>query len=183
MKQNEIFKELDLDINNTIKYFQKYLYNIHYGKVNTSILKNIKVNINNKYFYLYNISNINVIDKITLKITPYDKKNINIIKKSLLYNNIGGSIFNKKNSIFFKLSLFSEDKRKELIKKIKIELEKVKVSLRLIRNKFNSNLKKDLIFSKDDKKNIQKKIKNIFDKSILKINDIFNIKKNEILKI
>ncbi|MDH3004681.1 MAG: ribosome-recycling factor, partial [Candidatus Shikimatogenerans sp. JK-2022] len=128
---------------NTIKYFKEYLYNLHFGKANLSLLKNINININNKLYNIYNLANINIIDKITYEITPYDRENINLIKKVLFNNKIGSTIFVKNNSIILKLSIFTVEKRLELIKKIKIEFEKNKNILRLIRNKNNNILKKD----------------------------------------
>ncbi|WGH28047.1 MAG: ribosome recycling factor [Candidatus Shikimatogenerans bostrichidophilus] len=147
------------------------------------MLKNIKININNKIFSIYDLSNINIIDKITLKITPYEKKNINIIKKNLLLNNIDGLIFIKNNDIIIKLSILTEDKRINIIKKIKFELEKIIISLRLIRNKFNNNLNKKNFFSDDEKNIFKKKLQILFDNIIVELKKMLKIKEKEILKI
>ncbi|MDH3005029.1 MAG: ribosome recycling factor [Candidatus Shikimatogenerans sp. JK-2022] len=180
---NKILNDINKDFNKTLEYFKKYLSNIHFGKANISMLKNINININNKYYNIYNLANINIIDKITLKITPYNKIYINKIKKELLLNKIGGTIFEKNNSIILKLSLFTEEKRLELIKKIKVELEKSNNTLRQIRNKFNNKLKLDKNISEDEKNYIKKKIQDILNKNLLKLKIFFNKKKNEILNI
>ncbi|WOX79078.1 ribosome recycling factor [Candidatus Shikimatogenerans bostrichidophilus] len=183
MEKEKIIKTINNEFNKSIKYFVKYLSNIHYGKINTNIIKNINININNKMYNIYELSNINVINKITLKITPYDKKNIKIIKKQLLYSDLGGSIFNKNNDIIIRISSFTQEKRLELIKKIKLELEKIKINLRKIRNKYNNYLKKNLKFSNDEKNNIKLLIQKILNNNIRKINDYYNIKKKNILEI
>ncbi|MDH3004275.1 MAG: ribosome-recycling factor [Candidatus Shikimatogenerans sp. JK-2022] len=181
---NNLIKNVNKDFNKIIKYFKEYLNNIHFGKANIFMLKNIKININNKLFNIYDLANINLIDNTTFKIIPYNKVYINNIKKSLLYNKIGSNInVNKDNSIILKLFLFTEEKRLELIENIKKELEKNKNSFRLIRNKYNNNLKKNYIFSKDEIKNIKIEIQNIYNKNILILKVLFNKKKEEILNI
>ncbi|WGH27046.1 MAG: ribosome recycling factor [Candidatus Shikimatogenerans bostrichidophilus] len=180
MLNYNILKKIDIELNKYIFFFKKYLSNIHLGIINTYMLKNIKININNNIFNIYELSNINIIDKITLKIIPYEKKNLNIIKKSLLSSNIEGTIIIKNNNIIIKLSILTEEKRIDLIKKIKIELEKIIISLRLVRNKFNNKLNK---FSEDEKKQIKKKIQIIFNNKIIELQKMLKLKKKEILKI
>ncbi|WGH27559.1 MAG: ribosome recycling factor [Candidatus Shikimatogenerans bostrichidophilus] len=183
MINKNYLKKIELEFNKTINFFIYYLSNIHLGIVNTTMLKNIKININNKIYNIFDLSNINVINKITLKITPYEKKNINLIKKSLLKSDIEGTIFNKENDIFFKLSFLTEEKRINLIKKIKIELEKIKITLRKIRNKYNNFITKNKNISKDEKIIIKKEIQKILDIKINYLKKIFKLKKEKILKI
>lgn len=179
---NEILNKIKNDFNKTILFFNKYLSNINFGKANITMLKNININIDNKINNIYNLANINIIDKITFKIIPYEKNNINKIKKELFKSKIGGTIFVKDNYIIFKLSLFTEDKRLELINNIKIELENIKKTLRKIRNKLNNKLKNNNNISEDIKKDTKKKIQEILDENILKLNKDFENKKKDILK-
>ncbi|WGH25105.1 MAG: ribosome-recycling factor [Candidatus Shikimatogenerans bostrichidophilus] len=179
---NKIFNDIDKKFNETLEYFYKYLSDIHFGRANISMLKNIKIDINNKSYNIYNIANINIIDKITFKIIPYENTYMNKIKKEIL-NHIEGTMFVKENSIILKLSLFTEEKRLDLINKIKIELEKVKNTLRKIRNKFKTILKNNKNLSEDEKINIKNKIQDIYKKSVLTLNFNFNKKKKEILNI
>ncbi|WGH26018.1 MAG: ribosome-recycling factor [Candidatus Shikimatogenerans bostrichidophilus] len=179
---DNIIKKINIEIDKIILFFKKYLLNLHFGIANTNILNNIKIKINNKIYNIYDLSNINVLDKTTLKITPYNKNDINIIKNYLIKNNIDGTIYNKKNNIIIKLSIFTEEKRINFIKKIKIEYDKIIISLRNIRNKFNNLIKKKNI-SNDDKNIIKNKIQKILNNKIYEIKNIFLKKKNEILKI
>ncbi|WGH24555.1 MAG: ribosome-recycling factor [Candidatus Shikimatogenerans bostrichidophilus] len=178
---NEILKKINKEFNNTLKYFEDYLYNIHYGRANINILKNINIKINNIRYNIFNLANISLLDKISFKIIPYDKKNINIIKNEILNNKIGGTIFTKDNNIILKLSLFTEDKRLELIKKIKIELDKTINTLRLIRNKYNNLLKVNMKKSEDEIKNIKIDIQNLYNKSLLNLKKEFKNKEKKIL--
>ncbi|BDT61589.1 MAG: hypothetical protein RDO_1170 [Flavobacteriales endosymbiont of Rhyzopertha dominica] len=180
-----IINKIKLDFEKNNKYFIKYLKNVHFGEINTYILKNIYININNKKYNIFELSNINLINKITLKITPYNIKNLNIIKKELLKTNIGknNTIMNIKNDIIIKFSLFTEEKRKLLIKEIKNEFEKIKISLRNIRNKYNNYINKKLNISDDDKINIKKKIQDIYNENINNIKKEYLYKEKEILKI
>lgn len=178
---NDITTNYNRELNNTIKYFNDFIANFHFGRVNVNILKNINIKINNISVNIFSLANISVLDKITLKVTPYDGKNINAIKKEIFKHNIGGSIFVKEDSIIIKLSLFTEEKRLELIKKIKIELEKNINILRLIRNKYKKLLKNNNNFSEDEKKNLNINIQDIYSKYIERLNNTFKKKKLEIL--
>ncbi|MDH3004534.1 MAG: ribosome recycling factor, partial [Candidatus Shikimatogenerans sp. JK-2022] len=128
---NNIINNFNEDLNKNIKYFKKYLSNLHFGKANISMLKNIYININNINYNIYNIANITIIDKVTFKIIPYNTNHINNIKKAILSKKIGSNIFMQKDSIILKLSLFTEEKRLDLIYNIKKELERNINSLRL----------------------------------------------------
>ncbi|WGH24738.1 MAG: ribosome recycling factor [Candidatus Shikimatogenerans bostrichidophilus] len=180
---NEILNNINKDFNNSLKYFYDYLSNIHFGRANINILKNINININNIKYNILNLANISILDKITIKIIPYEKKNLNLIKNEIFKNKIGGTIFIKDNYIILKLSLFTEDKRLDLIKRIKIELDKTITTLRLIRNKYNNLLKLNNNISEDERKNIKIDIQVLFNKLLLKIKKDFYKKEKEIMNI
>ncbi|MDH3004460.1 MAG: ribosome-recycling factor [Candidatus Shikimatogenerans sp. JK-2022] len=179
----KILNNINNEFNNIIKYFKDFLLNIHYGKANISIFKNINIKIDNKIYNIFNLSNISLIDNFTFKIIPYDKKNINKIKNEILINKISNLIFVKKNVIIIKLSLLTEEKRIELINKLKKELEKNINSFRLIRNKYKNIIKNNNKFSKDENENIINDLQKLYNNYLLEIKNIFEKKKKEILNI
>ncbi|WGH25564.1 MAG: ribosome-recycling factor [Candidatus Shikimatogenerans bostrichidophilus] len=180
---NDIEKKINLEFNKSINYFKKYLLNIHYGKVSTSMLKDIYIKINNKNYNIYSLANINIIDKITLEIIPYDIENKKILRKkiNLVSNNLGTTVIENKRGFILKISSLTEERRKELINKIKKELENIKNTLRIIRNKFINNLKKEKKKSIDYIEEIKEKINNLYKEKIIELNNLFNEKKKEVL--
>ncbi|MDH3004741.1 MAG: ribosome-recycling factor [Candidatus Shikimatogenerans sp. JK-2022] len=180
--KNNLIEKVNNEYNKLLEKFNKILLNFDCNKISTNIFKDVKISINNKINNIYSLANINIIDRITLKIIPYEKKNIQNIKLAILKSKINGVLFEKEKEIYFKLSILTEEKRLEIIKKIKLEIEKIKNNFRIIRNKINNEIKNNKIFSQDEKKEIKKKIQDIYNNKILYIKNILNEKIKNILK-
>ncbi|HOF02949.1 MAG TPA: ribosome-recycling factor, partial [Atribacterota bacterium] len=80
----------------------------------------------------------------------------------------------------------SEDRRKEMVKIVKKEIESGKVSIRNIRREVNDQVKKmekkgDI--SEDQSKEILKKIQDLTDSYIKDLDEISKVKETEIMKI
>ena len=76
----------------------------------------------------------------------------------------------------------TEERRIELVKVAKSEVEKAKVSIRNARKEANNEIRKSDA-SDDMKSNFEIDIQNITDKYISKIDSIFSTKEKEILSV
>ena len=76
----------------------------------------------------------------------------------------------------------NEEKRIELVKVAKSEVEKAKVSIRNARKEANNEIRKS-DFSEDLKSNYEQDIQDLTDKYISKTDNILAIKEKEILSI
>ena len=80
-------------------------------------------------------------------------------------------------------TLQSEERRRELVKQAKSEVEEAKIAIRNARKDANNEVKKSSEFSEDLKKNSELDIQEITDNSILKVDQIFDKKQEEIMTL
>ena len=79
----------------------------------------------------------------------------------------------------------TEERRKELVKKVKQESEQAKISIRNIRRKTNDDVKKlkDKSVPEDEVKQVEKEIQDITDKFIAECDKIYAAKEKEIMTV
>ena len=77
----------------------------------------------------------------------------------------------------------TEERRRELVKQAKIEVEEAKIAIRNARKDANNEIKKSEDFSEDLKKNSELDIQEITDNNIKKVDTIFEKKQSEIMTL
>ena len=167
---------------NSISFLEKELLNIRAGKANPNMLSSVKVDYYGAQTPLNQIANINTPDSQTLSIQPWEKDKLEDIEKAILSSNLGFNPMNNGESIIISIPPLTEERRIELVKVAKSEVENAKVSIRNARKEANNEIRKSDV-SEDMKSNFEIDIQNITDKYTLKIDSIFSTKEKEILSV
>jgi ribosome recycling factor len=90
---------------------------------------------------------------------------------------------NNGENIIINVPVLTEERRKELVKQAKIEVEEAKIAIRNARKDANNEIKKSEDFSEDLKKNSELDIQEITDNNIKKVDTIFEKKQSEIMTL
>lgn len=167
---------------NSISFLEKELLNIRAGKANPNMLSSVKVDYYGAQTLLNQIANINTPDSQTLTIQPWEKDKLEDIEKAILSSNLGFNPMNNGESIIISIPPLTEERRIELVKVAKSEVEKAKVSIRNARKEANNEIRKSDA-SEDMKLNFEIDIQKITDKYTSKIDSIFSTKEKEILSV
>ena len=167
---------------NAIIYLEKELVNIRAGKANPNMLSTVKVEYYGALTPLNQISNINTPDSQTISIQPWEKDKLQDIEKAILSSNLGFNPMNNGESILINIPPLTEERRIELVKVAKSEVEKAKVSIRNSRKEANNEIRKS-DFSDDLKNNYEQDIQELTDNFINKIDNILSLKEKEILSL
>ena len=167
---------------NAIIYLEKELVNIRAGKANPNMLSTVKVEYYGALTPLNQISNINTPDSQTISIQPWEKDKLQDIEKAILTSNLGFNPMNNGESILINIPPLTEERRIELVKVAKSEVEKAKVSIRNSRKEANNEIRKS-DFSDDLKNNYEQDIQELTDNFINKIDNILSLKEKEILSL
>ena len=175
----ESSKEL---MDNSIIYLEKELVNIRAGKANPNMLSSVNVEYYGVMTPLSQISNINTPDSQTISIQPWEKDKLKDIEKSIIDSNLGFNPMNNGESILINIPPLTQERRIELVKLAKSEVENAKVSIRNSRKDANNEIRKSE-FSEDIRANYELDIQEITDKYVKKIDSIFSSKEAEILKV
>jgi ribosome recycling factor len=105
------------------------------------------------------------------------------IEKGIEVANLGFNPMNNGENIIINVPVLTEERRKELVKQAKIEVEEAKIAIRNARKDANNEIKKSEDFSEDLKKNSELDIQEITDNNIKKVDTIFEKKQSEIMTL
>ncbi len=180
----EIIFDLARDsMSNAISHLEKKLLNIRAGKANPNMLTNVFVDYYGTSTPISQTANINTPDGRTLIIQPWDKSMLPEIEKGIEVANLGFNPMNNGENIIINVPVLTEERRRELVKQAKSEVEEAKIAIRNARKDANNEVKKSSDFSEDLKKNSELDIQEITDNSILKVDQIFDKKQEEIMTL
>ena len=169
-------------MSNSIDHLERELLNIRAGKANPSMLSSVRVEYYGSLTPLSQIANISTPDSQTISVQPWEKDKLQDIEKSIMIANLGFNPMNNGESIIISIPPLTEERRRELVKISKVEIEKAKVSVRNARKEANNEIKKTDI-SMDQKAISEGDIQNLTDSFTEKIDKIYIIKEKEILSV
>ena len=167
---------------NSIVHLEKELLNIRAGKANPSMISSVLVEYYGSLTPISQVSNINTPDAQTISIQPWEKDKLQDIENAILTSNLGFNPMNNGESIIITIPPLTEERRKELVKISKVEIEKTKVSIRNARKDANNELKKCDV-SIDQKSISEEDIQELTNDYIKKADDIYLKKEKEILSV
>jgi ribosome recycling factor len=124
-----------------ITHLENELAKIRAGRANPAMLENVMVDYYGNRTPLRHTANINSQDARTLVIQPWEKNMLDVVEKALLAANLGVSPINDGNLIRLSFPPLTEERRKEMVKKVKAETEHCKVSIRNLRRNINESIK------------------------------------------
>lgn len=173
------------EMERSLKNFKESLSKIRVGAASASIhlLNTIKVYYDGTLTTLNKVANVSVTNAMTLTIQPWEKRMLSSIYRSIINTNLGFTTINNGEVIIINLPTLTEERRKELLKRAKVEIEKGKISIRTIRKQANHSFKKIVNVTEDLIKVYENSVQKLTDIYIKKIDELFAIKEKEILNI
>lgn len=186
MEEIELYLEDAKDtMDGAIKHLIIELGKIRAGKASPQMLEGLQIDYYGSMTPIQNVATINTPDARTLAIKPFEKKIINDIEKAIRNSNLGFSPSNDGDMIRISVPPLNEERRRELVKRAKNEIETAKINVRNIRQDANNSLRKltkegvaeDLVKASEDR------VQKLTDSFISKIEQIFSIKEKEIMEV
>ena len=171
------------DMQSALSHLEKQLINIRAGKASPAMLNGIMVEYYGSPTPLNQVGNVNTPDARTISIQPFEKSVIQDIEKAIMNANLGFNPMNNGENVIINVPPLTEERRKELAKQAKGEAEEAKIGVRNDRKNANNEIKKLEDASDDLKKNAEIDIQNLTDTYIIKIDEIFEAKEKEIMKV
>ena len=177
-----IIEACEESMTNAVKHLERELLNIRAGKANPTMLSSVKLDYYGSTTPLSQVANINTPDAQTLSVQPWEKDKLQDIEKAIQIANLGFNPMNNGESIIISIPPLTEERRKELVKIAKSEIEDAKISIRNSRKDANNEIKK-IEISTDQKAISEKEIQTLTDNYIIRIDEIFSSNEKEILSI
>lgn len=185
MDISTVKKETEEKMGMTIEFLEDTFARIRAGRANARILDAIRVDYYGGLVPLSNVSTITTPDAKTIIVQPWEKNMLKIIEKAIMDSDVGITPENNGEIIRLGIPALTEERRKDLVKLTKKEMEEAKISVRNARRDAIDEIRKAVKdgFSEDAGKDAEAEIQKIHDKYIKKIDEKFAEKETEILTV
>lgn len=180
-----IMDDAEEHMNKAIQHLEVELVKIRAGRANPNMLDGIVVDYYGTPTPINQIGNLSVTDARTLTIQPWEKNMLQPIERAIINSNIGLAPQNDGNIIRLFLPPLTEERRKELVKRVNAEGEHTKVAVRNIRRDAIEQIKKlqkDGL-SEDAAKDAEKDVQVLTDKYSVQIDKHLEAKDKEIMSV
>lgn len=182
----EILKNSEEKMKKAIKVLTSELSQIRTGRASPAIIEKLPVECYGTTMILQELATISAPDVRTLIIQPFDKTIISAIEKAINKSELGLTPQIQGNIIRLNIPPLTEERRRELVKLVKKEIEMGKVSLRNIRREAKEEIEKakdEKKISEDEMKKSLDKLQKLVDRYIEEVDKIFSLKEKEIMEI
>jgi ribosome recycling factor len=168
-----------------IDHLEETLLNLRAGKASVNVLSGVVVDYYGSAMGIDKVANVNVPDARTIVIRPWEKNMINPIEKAIVNSNIGLTPSNNGEEIRLTIPVLTEERRKALVKQVKEEAEKARVSMRNSRRDCVESFKKSQKegMPEDEAKNGEAEIQKIYDRFSKRIDEVVAAKEKEVMTV
>ena len=140
---------------NALKHLEKQFVNIRAGKASPAMLGSVMVDYYGSQTPLTQVANVNTPDGRTITVQPWEKAMLQEIERAIMVANLGFNPMNNGETIIINVPPLTEERRRELAKQAKSEVEEAKISIRAARKDANSEIKNIEDASEDLQKNAE----------------------------
>ena len=159
---------------------------IRTGRASVAIFDNIRVDYYGTPTPLNQVANLHVPEASLITIQPWDVSQISVIEKAIRNADMGLNPANDGKIIRVPVPPLTEERRKEIVKKLHGVAEEHRVAARTIRRDANEHLKKllkDKLISEDEERRALDDVQKTTDAHIGKIDQASKAKEKDILDI
>lgn len=181
----ETLEETKDRMGKTIAALENELKRVRTGRASLALLDGIRADYYGTATPLDQMASLSVPESRLITIQPWDASAIKEIEKAILKSDLGLTPNSDGKLIRIAIPPLTEERRKELVKRVNKISEEHKVAIRNIRRDSNEMLKafkKDGEISEDDAFKGQDEVQKITDEFIKKIDVIYGEKEKEILE-
>jgi ribosome recycling factor len=165
---------------------QQNLSTIRTGRASVSVFDNVKVDYYGTMTPINQLANLHVPEPQLITIQPWDVSQINAIEKAIKAAELGLNPSNDGKIIRVPVPALTEERRKEIAKKLLHVAEDHRVAVRNVRRDANDHLKKllkDKAISEDEERRALDETQKMTDGYIAKIDVNAKAKEKEIMAI
>ncbi len=182
----EIFAELKEGMEKVIGSLGREFSKVRTGRANPAILDGVRADYYGTPTPINQMATVSVPEARLIVISPWDTKALADIEKAIQKADIGLNPMNDGKVIRISFPPLTEDRRKELVKRVKKLGEDHKITVRKERRDANDMLKeleKDKEINEDDLHKKQDKVQKVHDEYISKIDELIKKKETEIMEV
>jgi len=182
----DLKKTTDQKMDKSVQAFKADLGKVRTGRAHTGLLDHVRVDYYGTPTPITQVAKIVLIDARTIGVTPFEKKLITTVEKSIREADLGLNPSTSGDTIRLPMPALTEERRKELIKVVKHDAENARVAVRNLRRDANHQLKEALKkheVSENDERRAQDEVQKMTDRHIATIEKLLQEKEKELMAI
>ena len=183
---NEIQADANTRMDKSIDSLQSQLNKIRTGRAHPSLLDGIMVSYYGADTPLNQVANVSIEDSRTLALTVFDKSLTQAVEKAIMMSDLGLNPASAGTVIRIPLPPLTEERRRDLVKVVKGEIEYGRIAVRNVRRDANSDIKallKDKDISEDEARQAEDEIQKTTDAKMKVIDGMLATKEKELMEI
>lgn len=182
----KIIDKTDNKMDDAVVHYKKELSHVRAGKAQPSILDGVKVDYYGSQTPLNQLASVSAPEARLLMVQPYDKSALEDIEKAIMAAGLGLNPNNDGNIIRIPLPIPSEERRKDLVKRVKELAEEARISIRNSRRDGNDEIKKAVkeeSLPEDSMYEAEEEIQKVTDQHTNKVDELLEKKEEEIMTV
>lgn len=183
---NDVKNNADQKMQKSLEALRSNLSKIRTGRAHTGLLDHVMVEYYGSLVAVNQVANVTLGDARTINVQPYEKNMVAKVEKAIRDGDLGLNPATNGDVIRVPMPMLTEERRRELIKVVKSEVEDAKVAVRNVRRDANDALKKlvkDKEISEDDERRAQDDIQKLTDKYVAEIDKMLQVKETEMMAV
>ncbi|MBE0647523.1 MAG: ribosome recycling factor [Bacteroidales bacterium] len=168
-----------------VSHLEKEFQKIRAGKASPMMLEGVKIDYYGVMTPIEQTANISTPDARQIIVQPWDKGVLGLLEKAIMAANLGFNPKNEGEILRIVVPPLTEERRRDLVKKAKMEAENAKISIRNIRRAANDTaktLKKDGT-PEDVVTRLEGDIQKITDDFIAEVDKFLDVKEKDIMTV
>lgn len=182
----EIKKDADTRMAKSLESLKNELAKVRTGRPSPALLEGIKVPSYGTETPLMQLASITVEGPRNLLVVPWDKSVVPHIEKAIMSSGLGLNPVTSGTTIRVPMPALNEERRKELIKVVRDEVENARVAIRNIRRDANQAFKdllKNKLINEDELRRAETDMQKATDKFIAEAEKILAAKETDLMEV
>ena len=182
----EIKKTVEQKMSKSLETLRVDFSKVRTGRAHPGILDHVMVSYYGNPTLLTQVANVNLIDNRTIGVQPWEKNMISPIEKAIRDADLGLNPSTNGDVIRVPMPMLTEERRRDLIKVVRVDAESAKVAVRNIRRDANEQLKKllkDKEIGEDDERRAQEEVQKATDRFVVEIDKALQAKEADLMAV
>ncbi len=184
--QEELIQDADRRMKKCLESLKSELAKLRTGRAHPSLLEHVMVPYYGNPTPLSQVASVNALDSRTLSVSPWEKNMVGPIEKAIGQAGLGLNPMTVGEVIRIPMPALTEERRRDMTKVVRHEVENARVAIRNVRRDTNTNLKeleKDKEITEDALRKAEEKIQKLTDQHIVLADQMMAEKEKELMAI
>ncbi len=182
---NHTMSEAQAHMEKAVEHLNHEMVKLRTGKASPVMLQGILVEYYGSPTPLQQVANIQVADSRTIVVQPWERNLLGAIERAIINANLGINPSNDGEVVRLVIPPLTEERRKELVKKLKHIGEESKVGVRNARHKALEHVRKAVKegYPEDAAKRVEHDLQEMVNRYVKRIDELVATKEKEIMTV